>query len=56
MENNINDLITQYRSRVCVCVCVCVHSVTQSCSTLCTPMETAACQAPLSTEFSISWK
>ena len=54
MENNINDLITQYRSRVCVCVCV--HSVTQSCSTLCTPMETVARQAPLSMEFSISWK
>ena len=29
MENNINDLITQYRSRVCVCVCVCSlsHSI-----------------------------
>ena len=34
MENHINDLITQYRSRVCVsvceCVCVCVCSLSHS--------------------------
>ena len=27
MENNINDLITQYRNCVCVCVCVCAQSL-----------------------------
>ena len=34
-----------------VCVCVCVCSVTQSCATLCNPMDLAQ-QAPLSMEFS----
>ena len=51
MENNINDLITQYRN--CVCVCSLSHSIML---TLCSPMETTACHAPLSMEFSISWK